>query len=1518
MNAIIHYQPIEQGYLAAVRTLLVTLLFWVATTFALSATDVPRGGISVPAGVGGTTVTLTNKTGEAAEDITIQLVSNGGANITKVNISKTTADKIDDNGNGSLDNGEGDTNLDPPSQRARTILSGTNLPANNTITINIDYDTPLPPNSTLNIWLSNKDDEDGTHRDMCSIAPINGFGTTVVNIPSGVAQANLGLANHTFTYVSNINLFLPPTALNSIYLDPPYEQSIVTLTPNGATIQLMPPLAPFSLALYNVILSDPVSAPGGLPLQIANTSPQQGTWKDGLLNTSSGNAMLNLNNLGYLMMTHPGGNITGTNTLTLDPIIDDPLLPQSVMVGIEPIAPQIFGPGSDPFSHFFTWAATGTSIPAAITMPLGSVTCSADGIGQAFILNANFSPIGALGTRLEIWQNGNFVHAINGFQGSNIGQLTAPFIEVRLGYNAATQQTTWTCQTAGPAPIFINDNGMYMGDELRFIPEITFPLSQLNALSFSSAGLLQEVFMSQTVQYNALPDIAGSLNVLSVVANTCDSEPSTHSALVTVAAAGMPKSSEYQIVNNTGQAASDFHAIFAGTGGTLKTELTESPAGCGAATITDNLNRVDIVWSAACVPNGSSIKIKVCSEHGAPAFAGGYWTLNGQNIGAIAANDISSIAFNAPNSTMSFGGGGGLPIALSNETATYFFESIAGNAPLSSVQVGLIPFFEPFFGIAPANAPYSIPTCNSNIETVTPTFAHLGDVIDVYGTQLGLQTGNAAILLTANTGETIPINLIAQWTPEHIQFILPCDFPQTVGQSFQVVITTNNGNILSTEPIHIDAPTACFFVTPSAGSFVAGENVQLKVEIDAITPYIDHAFFEYRPVGSAVWLSLGVDNDGSDIQANTTGATGSGDGWSVYWNTDLISADAVEIRATLVSTCGMSYISTQTLYLSDTPAPQINLVNAVLRANRLVNGDSIRVPFSLIADVAQVNINVTDIGWHWQRVLEHIDQNAAQTSLDSVACGPYAAASCLKYMGIEGDIAAIKDSLMKHAGTNASGTSEGALMRAIKKVLKDKLGAGAGGWTVTHKAGTEVPGLIKDLVENKDVILLLGGDSSNHFVTLSSYGTHKDGSQYIDFMDPAGGVTDTAGIDNNGNITGYEGLGGNVKVLGGIIVTKPAGSGSQRPTQEQAALRNGNLIPTITIPTPGGGNYEWVIAATEFELGNSIITFSGEDNNGHEQHQTIIVTINGCNDLTWEATYLDMPLQVLFNDHTSYDGAHPPIAWEWDFDNNGTIDANIANPIYSFATAGTYTVTMYVETAECRDAISQTIQVSATPAPRYYINALLQGAYIGNGTMQSTLNEYNLLPTAQPYNQSPWNYNGTETVNNMRDDVTDWVLIELHATTNLYTVITQRAALLHRNGTISDIDGLNGVAFAGLNTAQNYHIVIRHRNHLAVMSSIPVAPNNTTSYDFTNSINQALGSNQMTVLSDNKIALLAGDANADGVISVADFNVLQTQIAQINQYLSADFNLNRTATTADFNLLQSNASQIGITYIRLP
>ncbi len=200
------------------------------------------------------------------------------------------------------------------------------------------------------------------------------------------------------------------------------------------------------------------------------------------------------------------------------------------------------------------------------------------------------------------------------------------------------------------------------------------------------------------------------------------------------------------------------------------------------------------------------------------------------------------------------------------------------------------------------------------------------------------------------------------------------------------------------------------------------------------------------------------------------------------------------------------------------------------------------------------------------------------------------------------------------------------------------------------------------------------------------------------------------------------------------------------------------------------------------------------------------------------------------------------------------------------------------------------------------LKVFLEGAFNGND-MNTGLDT--LIPLSQPYNTSPWNYDGTESVATIPPDVVDWVLIELYDTTGAATVtasnkIASQAAFLMSNGTVTNLESSSILSFTG-EIDDSLFVVIRHRNHLPVLSATPLTKSSegVYNYDFSTSVDKAYQSGQKDI---NGFAVMyGGDANADGIINADDMNDNWNTEAGTAGYLSGDIYFDGQSDNKDKN-----------------
>jgi len=109
-------------------------------------------------------------------------------------------------------------------------------------------------------------------------------------------------------------------------------------------------------------------------------------------------------------------------------------------------------------------------------------------------------------------------------------------------------------------------------------------------------------------------------------------------------------------------------------------------------------------------------------------------------------------------------------------------------------------------------------------------------------------------------------------------------------------------------------------------------------------------------------------------------------------------------------------------------------------------------------------------------------------------------------------------------------------------------------------------------------------------------------------------------------------------------------------------------------------------------------------------------------------------------------------------------------------------------------------------------------------------------------------------------------------------------------------------------TGGSYYIVVRHRNHLGIMSAaaIPMTPS-TTLYDFTTGQAKAFGTLPMIQVG-TKFCMYSGDGSGDGQITTLDFSPwLANAKLAITGYSITDYNCDGQNTTSDFTQWLANA-----------
>ncbi|MFK7978717.1 MAG: choice-of-anchor B family protein [Saprospiraceae bacterium] len=215
------------------------------------------------------------------------------------------------------------------------------------------------------------------------------------------------------------------------------------------------------------------------------------------------------------------------------------------------------------------------------------------------------------------------------------------------------------------------------------------------------------------------------------------------------------------------------------------------------------------------------------------------------------------------------------------------------------------------------------------------------------------------------------------------------------------------------------------------------------------------------------------------------------------------------------------------------------------------------------------------------------------------------------------------------------------------------------------------------------------------------------------------------------------------------------------------------------------------------------------------------------------------------------------------------------------------------------------------------IKICLEGFYEEvSGQMTSNLKGREVMPVFQPFKIAPFYYAGRESVTSFQDNVVDWVLVEARNPDNLEEILAKKAGLLLTDGRIVQADGLQAIQF-GTIAAASIHLVVRHKSHLATMSSSLIdLTNSPVTYDFTLGAEQAMGIDQLKLKGD-KYCQIAGDFDQNGIINNLDFNIWKQNSALVNRYLPWDADGNGVINSLDFNVWKLNRSKIGEPTIKL-
>lgn len=210
----------------------------------------------------------------------------------------------------------------------------------------------------------------------------------------------------------------------------------------------------------------------------------------------------------------------------------------------------------------------------------------------------------------------------------------------------------------------------------------------------------------------------------------------------------------------------------------------------------------------------------------------------------------------------------------------------------------------------------------------------------------------------------------------------------------------------------------------------------------------------------------------------------------------------------------------------------------------------------------------------------------------------------------------------------------------------------------------------------------------------------------------------------------------------------------------------------------------------------------------------------------------------------------------------------------------------------------------------------LEGPYLpAADSMRTALTD--LLPTSQPYNVDPWNYNGNETLSSTTNAVVDWLYIQLRKSSSAAaatsdSIVYQAACLLLSDGTIRNAAG-DSAFVAAISAAGPQYLVVYHRTHIPVMTSTAIAFNGYSMHGkLSEQAAAAFGTNALVALGNGKWGLYAGRVENETtpfVVDAPDIDVVWADRNITEQYRITDAALEGIVDASDRTLVWNNRNR---------
>lgn len=201
------------------------------------------------------------------------------------------------------------------------------------------------------------------------------------------------------------------------------------------------------------------------------------------------------------------------------------------------------------------------------------------------------------------------------------------------------------------------------------------------------------------------------------------------------------------------------------------------------------------------------------------------------------------------------------------------------------------------------------------------------------------------------------------------------------------------------------------------------------------------------------------------------------------------------------------------------------------------------------------------------------------------------------------------------------------------------------------------------------------------------------------------------------------------------------------------------------------------------------------------------------------------------------------------------------------------------------------------------IKVKLQGAIpAGSADMHNNLHLAGLLPTVDPYGL------GGDGPTALVDNIVDWIKVEIRSAATPGTVLESKSFMLKTDGSLEQYDGVTTILPYFRPQFEPVHIVVRHRNHVAIMSKvIDDFTVGSIDLDFTTGLQQCYndGSAPAQMIFLNGVwCMSAGDLNGDETVNEADNGIMTNAFHQglMDQYIPQDLNMDGVVDDVDVSI----------------